>query len=97
MIWNLDPAWLFMAVAAVVVMALFFGSALHAIMGEDGFGPTGNMALFAAGFFGAVVAANLWGVSLRDLTKATATGLGGAFAAIALLAFAKAGLARLSA
>ncbi|HEV7254192.1 MAG TPA: hypothetical protein VGN97_13995 [Mesorhizobium sp.] len=96
MIWNLDAAWLLMAVAAVMVMAFFFGTALHAVMGEDGFGPNGNMILFTAGFMGAIVVANLYGVSLRDLKLAAATGLGGAFSAIGALALAKAGLTRLT-
>ena len=51
MIWNLEPGWLMMAVAAVIVLALFFGAALDAIMREDGFGPIGNMVLFTGGFF----------------------------------------------
>lgn len=94
MIWNLDAAWLLMAVAAVMVMAFFFGTALHAVMGDDGFGPNGNMILFTTGFMGAVVIANLYGISLRDLKLATATGLCGAFSLIATLALAKAGLTR---
>ena len=61
MIWNLDPGWLMMAVAVVAVLAFFFGSALDAIMREDGFGPTGNMLLFTFGFFMAVIIANTYG------------------------------------
>lgn len=94
MLWNLEPSWLMMAVASVIVMALFFGSALHAIMRDDGFGPIGNMVLFTAGFFIAIVAVNSWGVNLRDLTRAMATGLGGAFVVIATLAILKGVLAR---
>lgn len=94
MLWNLEPSWLMMAVASVIVMALFFGSALHAIMRDDGFGPIGNMVLFTAGFFIAIAAVNSWGVNLRDLTRAMATGLGGAFVVIATLAILKGVLAR---
>ena len=61
MIWNLDAGWLMMAVASVAVLAFFFGSALDAIMREDGFGPTGNMLLFTFGFFTAVIIANTYG------------------------------------
>ena len=46
MIWNLDAGWLMMAVATVAVLAFFFGSALDALMREDGFGSTGNMLIF---------------------------------------------------
>ena len=56
MIWNLDPAWLMMAVAFVMVLAMFFGAALDVIMGDDGFGPIGNMLLFTVGFFAAILA-----------------------------------------
>lgn len=95
MLWNLDPGWLMMAVAFVAVMAFFFGAALDAIMKEDGFGPTGNMVLFTAGFFGAVLAANSYGITLRNLSLATAWGLGGAFVFISVLALLKAAVARL--
>lgn len=94
MLWNLDPGWLMMAIAFVAVMAFFFGAALDAIMKEDGFGPTGNMLLFTLGFFGAVLAANSYGITLRDLNLAVAWGLGGAFVFISLLALVKAGIAR---
>jgi hypothetical protein len=95
MLWNLESGWLMMAVAAVTVMALFFGSALHAIMRDDGFGPVGNMVIFTAGFFAAIVLVNSWGVRLGDLTQAVATGLGGAFIGIAVLALLKAGISRI--
>lgn len=96
MLWNLEPGWLMMTVAIVVVIALFFGSALDAIMKEDGFGPIGNMVLFTAGFFVAILAANSYGINLHDLTRAMATGLGGAFTGIAGLALLKGAIARFS-
>ncbi len=95
MIWNLDTGWLAMAIAIVAVLAFFFGAALDAIMRDDGFGPTGNMLLFTAGFFTAVIVANTYGISLRDLKLAVAWGLGGAFALVGLLALVKAGLSRI--
>lgn len=94
MLWNLDPGWLMMAVAFVAVMAFFFGAALDAIMKDDGFGPTGNMVLFTAGFFTAVLVANSCGITLRDLKFAVAWGLGGAFVFISVLALLKAAAAR---
>jgi len=95
MVWNLEPGWLMMAVASVVVLALFFGAALDAIMHEDGFGPLGNMLLFTAGFFAAVLIANSYGISLRDLKMAVGYGLGGAFLTVSLLALVKAAAARI--
>lgn len=94
MIWNLDGGWLMMAFATVAVMAFFFGAALDAIMRDDGFARTGNMALFTFGFFVGVFVANSYGISLRDLKLAVGFGLGGAFAAVASCALLKAGLQR---
>jgi len=94
MLWNLDTGWLLMAVAAVCIIAFIFGTALDAIMRDDGFGPTGNMVVFATGFFTAILALNSYGVPLRDLTVANATGLAGAFLSISILAVMKAALQR---
>lgn len=94
MLMNLGLGWLLMAFAVVCIIAFMFGSALDAIMKEDGFGAIGNMALFVVGFFGAILAANEYGISLRDLKLAIAWGLGGAFAVIGILALAKAAIAR---
>jgi hypothetical protein len=94
MLWNLDPAWLMMAVALVTVLSFFFGSIMDAIMHDDGFGPVGNMAVITVGFFAAIFLANCNGIPMRSLTLAMATGLGGAFLILAMLAFLKAGLAR---
>ena len=63
-------------------------------MRDDGFGPVGNMVLFTAGFFAAIIIANTYGINLRDLTLAMATGMGGAFAVIAVLALLKGVLVR---
>jgi hypothetical protein len=95
MLWNLDPAWLMMAIAIVLVASVIFGSVLDAIVHEDGFGPIGNMIVFAGGFFAAIFLVNSYGISLRDLTLATVTGIGGAFVCFLMLALLKAGAARL--
>jgi hypothetical protein len=95
MIWNLEAGWLMMAVAGVAVLALFFGSALDAIMRDDGFGPIGNMLLFTFGFFAAIIIANTYGINLRELKMAMAYGLGGAFVTVSVLAALKAGIAKI--
>ncbi|AZO11349.1 MULTISPECIES: hypothetical protein [unclassified Mesorhizobium] len=95
MLLHLDSTWLLFAVASVAVFGFFFGTALDAIMKEDGFGSTGNTLLFTLGFFVAVIVANEHGISLRDLRLAVAWGLSGAFAFISVTALIKAGLARL--
>ena len=94
MLLHLDTSWLLMTVATVAVFGFFFGSALDAIMHDDGFGSTGNTLLFTLGFFVAVIVANEHGISLRDLKLAIAWGLGGAFTFISGMALIKAGLAR---
>jgi hypothetical protein len=53
------------------------------------------MLLFTAGFFGAVVVANSYGITLRNLHLAVAWGLGGAFVFISVLALLKAGIGRM--
>jgi hypothetical protein len=94
MLWNLDPAWLMMAVALVAVLSFFFGSIMDAIMCDDGFGPVGNMAVIAIGFFAAIFLVNCNGIALHSLAIAVATGLSGAFLILAALAVLKSGLAR---
>jgi len=96
MIWNLGAGWLMMVVAAVSVLGYFFGSALHAIMREDGFGPFGNTVLFVGGFFLTVFVANTYGINLKDPTLAVAWGLGGAFGSVCSFALVKAGFSRLT-
>jgi hypothetical protein len=94
MLWSLEPGWLMMTVATVSALAFFFGSALDAIMHDDGFGSTGNTVLFTIGFFGSVLIANHYGVNLRDLKAAVGYGLAGAFVLVGGLALLKAGLQR---
>ena len=65
MLLHLDTSWLLMTVASVAVFGFFFGSALDAIMQEDGFGSTGNTLLFTLGFFVAIMVANEHGIVLR--------------------------------
>ena len=80
MLWNLDVAWLMMAIAVVVVLSLFFGSALDWLRrGDNGFGSFGNGVILAASFFVAILVANYQGYNLRDLHLAVLVGLFGAF------------------
>lgn len=94
MLSNIDVGSLTIGLVMVAAFAFFFGSVLDAIMRENGFGPTGNTLLFAAGFFGAIYVAKAHGLGLHDLKLTVAYGLGGAFAFFSVLALLKAGLAR---
>jgi hypothetical protein len=95
MLWNLDSSWLLMAIAVVTMISYPFGLALHGVMGSDGFGPLGNMIVVATGFFLGILTANSYGLTLRDLTLATGTGLAGAGLSLGALAMLKAGLNRM--
>ena len=96
MLVNLDFGWLLMALGVVSVIGFMFGNALDAIMRDDGFGPFGNMFLFIAGFFGAILVANHFGINLAELKRAVTWGMGGAFVLVAMLALFKAAVARLT-
>lgn len=95
MLWNLDIVWIALAIAIVSIFGFMLGTALDGLMGEDGFGPAGNMLIITSGFFLAVYVANSWGVRLNDLTMAVGTGLGGAFVVMLVLALAKGVLGRI--
>lgn len=95
MLWNLGAFWLTMAIVVVVIFSFFLGSAIDALMREDGFGATGNMTIIAVGFFLAIMVANSQGYNLRDLHQAIAVGLGGSFVCLASLTLAKALVLRL--
>ncbi|GHC76237.1 hypothetical protein [Limoniibacter endophyticus] len=78
MIWNLDPAWLGIAVTTVGIFCYVLGYYLDAIMPGDTFGRMGNMFILVAGFFGAIYLANYNYIRLTDLKLAILYGTGGA-------------------
>ena len=95
MLSNLDVSWFFFAVVTVAIFGFMLGMALDGVMGDDGFGATGNMVVITTGFFLGIFAANNWGVHFHDLKVAIGTGLGGAFIAVFFLALMKAAIGRL--
>ena len=95
MIWNLDAMWLMMAIALVVVLSYFFGSALDALMRDDGFGANGNAVIVACGFFLTILGANYQGYNLRDMHQAIIVGLAGAFVVLASLTLLRAVVRRI--
>jgi len=90
MLWSFDPAWLMMAVSTVSVLSYFFGSALNAIMKEDGFGSFGNAIIISGGFFLTLIAFNNEGYRLGGLQFAVLLGLAGAFCLLSSLTFLRA-------
>jgi H+/gluconate symporter-like permease len=95
MLMNLDPGSLAIVGAAVLVVAFIFGSICDAVMGDDGFGPVGNMLLFFAGFVVSIMAAKAYGIHFHDTARTIGTGFGGALGGIAILALLKASFRRI--
>lgn len=95
MLLDLDATWIVLAFAVVAILSYIVGVFFDALMKDDGFGATGNMLVMTGGFYAAVLGANARGIRFDTLGTAAAAGLAGAFAAIALLGLAKAGLSRL--
>lgn len=95
MLLELDTVWIVLAIATVAILSYIVGVFFDALMKDDGFGAVGNMLVMTGGFFAAVLGANARGVDFDTLGTGAAAGLAGAFAAMTLLALAKAGLARL--
>lgn len=95
MLWNLGTEGLLMAVAVVGIVSFIVSIGLDAIMGEDGFGATGNAVVITAGFFLGIFAAGRLGWGLNDVKVVVATGLVGAFLCLSVLMFVKAALNRL--
>ena len=96
MLWNLGLEWLMLATATVAILSFIVATALDALLGEEGFGATGNAAILTIGFFAGIYLANLFGYRLEEVKLATATGLGGAFLLLTLLVGFKAAMRRLN-
>lgn len=95
MLWNLGFGWLVMAGTAVVILSFIVATALNPLMGEEGFGATGNAAIISIGFFAGIYVANSMGYRLADVQRAIATGLGGSFVLLSVLVGLKAAMRRL--
>ena len=96
MLWNLGTGWLVLAVTVVAILSFIVAIALNALLGEEGFGATGNSAIMTAGFFAGIYVANMAGYRLADVQAAVTSGLGGAYALLTVLIALKAAMRRLS-
>ena len=79
MLWNLGPGWMLLALVSVGILSFIIATALDALMGENGFGASGNAIILTIGFFLSILVANKLGYRLSDLERAVAVGVGGAF------------------
>jgi len=95
MLLELETTWIVLAFAVVAILSYIVGVFFDTLMHDDGFGATGNMLVMTGGFYAAVIGANVRGIRFDTLGTGAAAGLAGAFAAMTLLALAKAALARL--
>ena len=85
MLWDVDIAWLLMAISAVAGLAYMLSLLMESSIGREGFGPFGNAALITAGFFLSILAANYQGVSVSELKYALMIGLSGSFVLMLLM------------
>lgn len=90
MIWNLSTGWLFMAIAIVTMFSYILGYLLDRIMERDGFGPTGNMFVFAGGFFAGIYVYNKLGHMVSSLREGMLVGIVGGFIILGMLSAGRA-------
>lgn len=77
MLLNLDMGWLVIAVGVVFGVAYMMSLMMESSIGREGFGPFAHATFITAGFFGAILIANNYGINLKDLKWALAYGGGG--------------------
>lgn len=82
MLVNLGMGWMIMAVGVVFGVAYMMSLMMESSIGQEGFGPLAHATIISAGFFGAILVANHYGINLRDLKWALVYGGGGAVASM---------------
>lgn len=80
MIWDIDFAWLLMAIGAVSAFAYMLSLMLESSLGGETMGPFVNAALITGGFFLGIAGANYYGIVISELKLALIVGLLGSFA-----------------
>ncbi|TWG55405.1 hypothetical protein L611_001900000860 [Aminobacter sp. J15] len=92
---KLDAMSLLLAISMVGILSFIVSLGLDAIVGEDGFGATGNAVVITAGFFFSMFLMIRFGWNLTDKKFAVACGLVGAFLCLTALMLLKALVKRL--
>lgn len=92
---KLDAMSLLLAISMVGILSFIVSLGLDAIVGEDGFGATGNAVVITAGFFFSMFLMIRFGWNLTDKKFAVACGLVGAFLCLTTLMLLKALVKRL--
>lgn len=94
MFFSLDTSTQLFLFTTVVIMTYFIASAMHGVMGPDGFGVLGNQGIIIAGFYLGIWGGRYFHFPVRDFTNAVIAGLAGAFIALFFLTVLKALLNR---
>ncbi|WP_421856968.1 hypothetical protein [Oricola sp.] len=95
MIAGIDAFTLVIIGLFITAAAYFIASAMHGVMGPDGFGTIPNMVILLTGGFLATYLMEVLRIPLRDPTGQAVTAITGGFCALALLATLKAVASRL--
>ena len=86
---HLDTTTLMIMGLAIASGAFFAGVAMDGIMGRDGFGTIGNMAILLSGALVGMYVGDLFQWSIDRAVAQTVAAVGGGFSALALLAILK--------
>lgn len=89
MLEKLDFAYLLLALAVIGMLSFLIGNAINSILKQDSYGAIGNTAIMACGFLITIQYGPRYGLHLDGLDEAVYAGLGGAFALLFVLSFAK--------
>lgn len=89
MLEKLDFAYLLLALAVIGMLSFLIGNAINSILKQDSYGSIGNTAIMACGFLITIQYGPRFGLRLNGFDEAVYAGLGGAFALLFVLSFAK--------
>ena len=89
MLEKLDLTYLGLALIVIGMLSFLVGNAINSILKNDSYGSFGNTAIVASGFLITIQYGPRFGLRINGLDEAIYAGLGGAFALLFLLSFAK--------
>jgi hypothetical protein len=81
----LNTDTLIFVVSLITIAAFFLGQAMDKVLGDEGFGPYGNMMVFWVGFVIGLMGASYLGFNMRNYQLAAAGGIVGAFATLTVV------------
>jgi hypothetical protein len=75
---------------SILLCSFFLASAMHGVLGKDGFGVIGNMLVIATGFYIGLWLGRYYGFSIRNFEIGVLAGLVGSFMSLLTLSVMKA-------